>query len=131
MIPIAIEINIAAIILIGKSVNHLLNKSSEITRTLIAAIPCDRFDVAQLLMLSAVLTSTAVAGNPPISPDPMFAIAFPRISLSLLNQTFVIFSPIFPEIIVSKMVIIAIIAEVWIIAMRMLLSPIIFEKLPR
>ncbi len=41
--------------------------------------------VAQVLMFNDVLINTAVAGNPPNIPDPIFANPFPRTSLSLLN----------------------------------------------
>ena len=99
-------------ILIGNKVKHPLKRSKEITSTLIAAIPCDRFDVAPLFIFKDVLTNTAVAGIPPISPEPIFARAFPKISLSLLNHTLLVFSPIFPEMIVSRIVMIVITAEV-------------------
>ncbi|HCY21672.1 TPA: hypothetical protein DIC40_07705 [Patescibacteria group bacterium] len=103
----------AAIILIGNSVKTLLNNNADITKAVKAANHWEYLEVAHDLIFNAVLTNTAVAGIPPINPDQIFAIALPKISLSLLNQTLVIFSPIFPEIIVSNMVTIAITADIF------------------
>ena len=101
-------------ILIGNKVNRLLNTIRQIISTDIAAIHCDRFDVAPLFILREVLTKTPVTGSPPIIHDQIFASAFPKISLSFEKFSLVIFSAAFPEMIVSKIVIIAIISDVFI-----------------
>ncbi|MEI6118164.1 MAG: hypothetical protein WCP92_02725 [bacterium] len=111
-IPIAIDISIAAMILIGNSVNKLLNTIKQMIHTDIAAIACDRLDFAPLLILSDVLTNTQVTGSPPIIHDQIFAKAFQKISLSLENVFLVIFSAALPEIIVSNIVIIAMMSDV-------------------
>lgn len=113
-IPIAIDISIAAITLIGSKVKRLLNARRQMSNTNNEAIPSDHLDLAPLCILSEVLTNTAVTGSPPIIPDQILAIAFQKISLSLENDDFVIFSAAFPEIMVSKIVITATIIEVFI-----------------
>jgi len=108
--------SIAAIMLIGNKVKILLNNRADIINVDNAAIHCEYFEEAQLLTFNAVLTKTAVAGIHHINQDPIFTIALPNISLSLSKDTFVIFSQIFHDIIVSNIVTIAITAETFIIS---------------
>lgn len=63
--------------------------------------------VAHALILSAVLTKTAVTGSHPNKPDAIFEIPSHNTSLSLEKATFVIFWAILAEIIVSNIAIIA------------------------
>lgn len=105
-------------ILIGSITKRLLNIKKQIIKTEIAAIAWDRLDVAQLLILSDVLTNTAVTGSPPMIQDQILAIAFHSISLSLENHFFVIFSAAFHEMIVSKTVIIATTSDVLMTAKK-------------
>jgi hypothetical protein len=108
------DISIDAITLIGSKVKRLLNATRQISNTNKEAIASDHLDFAPLFILSDVLTNTAVTGSPPIIPDQILAIAFQKISLSLENDDFVIFSAAFPEIIVSRIVITATITDVFI-----------------
>lgn len=114
----AIEINMAAMILIGSKVNMLLKINKQISKTHNQAIACDHLDFHQLAILSDVLTKTAVTGSHHMSPDHILAIAFPKISLSFEKGTLVSFSAALPEIIVSKIVITATIIEVLMISRR-------------
>jgi len=88
------------------------NKNRLMSAVRIAAMPADTLCVAQFFILREVLTSTAVEGSPPNSPEPIFASAFHKISFCLLNFCLVVFSPIFPEIMVSRTVIMAMITLV-------------------
>lgn len=67
----------------GNKTKRLLKRSREKSKAPIEAINQDILDVAQLDILSDVLTNTAVAGNHHISPDPILARAFHKTSLFL------------------------------------------------
>jgi len=98
---------IAAIIGIGRYENALLNNNNEISNANTPTKNDEYLLVAQVFMFNDVLINTAVAGNPPQRPDPIFANPFPSTSLSLLNFWLVCFSASLPEIIVSNIVTIA------------------------
>ena len=75
----------------GNNTKTLLKRIREKANAPRDAISQDIFDVPPLEMLSDVLTKTAVDGRPHINPDQMFARAFQRTSLFLLNGTLVFF----------------------------------------
>jgi hypothetical protein len=96
----------------GKYLKNQLNNNAEIARVIIATKNADVLWVAQLLIFSAVLIKTAVAGNHHIIQLHIFDSANHNTSLSLSNLSFVIFSAILADIIVSRIAIIAITNEV-------------------
>lgn len=111
---------IAAIIGIGRYENALLNNNTEISKANTPTKNDEYLLVAQVFIFNDVLINTAVAGNHPKSPDPIFANPFPSTSLSLLNFWFVCFSASLPEIIVSNIVTIVTIDAILSIQKRML-----------
>jgi hypothetical protein len=108
----AIFIRIADIIGKGKNLKNQLNNKAEINRVIIAVSHADILLFPQLFIFKAVLINTAVVGNHQSNQLHKFDIANQNTSLSLSNFTFVIFSAIFAEIIVSSIAIIAIVREV-------------------
>lgn len=103
---IAIFIRIADIIGKGKYLKAPLNNNADIIKVNKAIRNQEVLCVAPELIFNDVLTNTAVFGIHPSNQVPILAKARPKTSLSLLNFTFVIFSAIFAEIIVSIIAII-------------------------
>jgi hypothetical protein len=105
-------IKIAEIIGKGKNLKASLNKSAEIKSVKTAIKNPEVLFVAQELIFKAVLINTAVLGNPQIIHVQILDKASHNTSLFLSNFTFVIFSAILAEIIVSIIAIIATISEI-------------------
>lgn len=103
----AIFIKIAEIIGKGRNLKAPLNKSADIRRVKIAIRNPEVLWVAPEFIFSAVLIKTAVFGSPHKSQTQIFESQSQSTSLSFENFTFVIFSAIFAEIIVSIIAIIA------------------------
>ena len=114
-IQIAMFTRIAATTGIGRSLNaEKQSQAIAVVNTAMrnALVRC----VAPDLAFSAVRTSTAVAGSPPMIPEATFAIQSPKTSLSRSKSSFRIFAAIFAEIIVSSTAMTAMTAAVF--AMR-------------
>lgn len=107
----AIFIKIAEIIGNGKNLNAPLNKSAEIRRVKIAIKNHEVLCVAPEFIFKAVLINTAVFGSPHKSQTQIFESQSQSTSLSFENFTFVIFSAILAEIMVSIIAIIATTSE--------------------
>lgn len=105
---IAIEIRIAAITLKGIYKKKFLNKNTLIIAVVNAVIRAADLSVAQDLILSAVLTKTAVEGAIQRNHHIKLVIPSPCTSFSLENASFVILAAIFADTIVSTIAIIAI-----------------------
>jgi hypothetical protein len=105
-------IRIADIIGKGKNLKAQLNKSAEIINVNIAIKNPEVLFVAHELIFKAVLINTAVLGRPQTIHVQILDNASHNTSLFLSNFTFVIFSAIFAEIIVSIIAIIATTREI-------------------
>lgn len=105
---IAIEINIAAIIVSGIYKKKFLKKNRPISAVAQAVMNAADLSVAHDFIFNAVLTNTAVDGAIPRNHQIRLVIHNHCTSCSLSNHSLVIFVAIFAETIVSTIEIIAI-----------------------